>query len=37
MTDTKTFKTIAWTRKGLVKVFFGFNHHRRALDWLAAQ
>lgn len=37
MTDTRTFQTIAWTKQGIVRRFFGLNHHRRAINWLAAQ
>ena len=34
MTDTKMFRTIAITKQGEVKVFFGFGHHAKALEWL---
>jgi len=34
MTDTKMFRTIAITKQGVVKVFFGFNHHAKAVIWL---
>lgn len=37
MTDTRMFKTTAWTKQGLVRTFFGPNHHQRAVDWLEAQ
>jgi hypothetical protein len=36
MTDTKMFTTTAITKQGAVKVFIGFNHHRRAVIWLRA-
>jgi hypothetical protein len=35
-TDTRFFRTIALTADFRVKQFFGFNHHNRALNWLAA-
>jgi len=36
MTDTRLFRTIAFrSKQGLVKVFWGFNHHRRAAEWAA--
>jgi len=34
MTNTKTFITEAITKQGFVKVFWGFNHHQRAVLWL---
>lgn len=37
MTDTKMFKTTAITKIGEVKIFIGFNHHQKAVAWLAAQ
>lgn len=37
MTDTRMFRTIAWTKQGVVKQFFGFNHHQQAIAWLATQ
>lgn len=36
MTDTRMFKTIAIDKaRGIVRVFIGFNHHARAVAWLA--
>ena len=32
-TDTQMFRTIAW-KGATAKQFIGFNHHRRAVDWL---
>lgn len=35
MTDTRLFYTVAVKRnEGLVRWFFGFNHHKRAIEWL---
>lgn len=35
MTDTKLFKTTAFNKEtGVAKVFFGLNHHKRAVEWL---
>jgi hypothetical protein len=36
LTDTKMFTTTVWNRTGMSKVFHGFNHHTRAIDWIAA-
>ncbi len=33
LSDTRTFRTIVSIR-GAIKTFWGFNHHRRAVEWL---
>lgn len=35
-TDTRMFRTIITTTDYRVRSFFGFNHHGRALAWIAA-
>lgn len=38
MTDSRMFRTIVFIRAtGVVKQFVGFNHHARAIAWLARQ